>query len=137
MISRGELMKKEKSCGAVVIDNDKVLIVKHNLGHWDFPKGHMEKGETEEDTAIREVKEETNVDIEIDNQYRHVVTYHPKENVIKDVVYFLAKPLTKHIIHQQEEVSIAQFVSFEEAFERLTYDNAKNILRDLLDDMNK
>ena len=59
-------MTKEKSCGAVIFNNeDKVLIVKHNAGHWDFPKGHMEAGETEKQTALREVKEETKIDIHI------------------------------------------------------------------------
>ena len=53
----------EKSCGCIIIDKDRVLLVKHNAGHWDFPKGHMEDGETEIETAIREVKEETNLDV--------------------------------------------------------------------------
>ena len=53
-------MQKEKSCGAIIYNKNKeVLIVKHNAGHWDFPKGHVEENETEIQTAIREVKEET------------------------------------------------------------------------------
>ena len=44
-------MKFEKSCGSVVFFEDKVLIVKHNEGHWDFPKGHIEDGESEEECA--------------------------------------------------------------------------------------
>ena len=63
-------MKLEKSCGSIVIDNDKVLLVKHNAGHWDFPKGHVEANETEVDTAIREVKEETNILIEVNEKYK-------------------------------------------------------------------
>ena len=39
-------MKKEKSCGCIVMHKDKVLLVKHNKGHWDFPKVHVEEGET-------------------------------------------------------------------------------------------
>ena len=58
-------MKKEKSCGIIVFDNDKVLVVKHLDGHYGFPKGHVENNETEEETAIREVKEETNCDAKI------------------------------------------------------------------------
>ena len=56
-------MKKEKSCGCIVIDGDQVLLIKNNYGRWTLPKGHMEKGETEQETAIREVKEETNLDV--------------------------------------------------------------------------
>ena len=56
-------MLEEKSCGAIVYNNEgKVLIVQHNAGHWDFPKGHVENNETEVETAVREVKEETNID---------------------------------------------------------------------------
>ena len=58
-------MKFEKSCGAIVLDENKVLVVTHQAGHTDFPKGHMEGNEIEEETAIREVKEETNIDIEL------------------------------------------------------------------------
>ena len=66
----------EKSCGAIIIhktnkDNYKVLLVKnHNGRYWSFPKGHVEKGETEEETAIREIKEETGLDVEIVDSFR-------------------------------------------------------------------
>lgn len=129
-------MKKEKSCGAIVIDNDKVLIIKHNLGHWDFPKGHVEYDESEEETAIREVKEETNIDISINNKYRYMTKYSPKENVMKDVIYFLAKPLTKDIKVQEEEVEIAEFVTFQKALDLITYNNSKEIFIKLLDNLN-
>ena len=57
-------MKQEKSCGCIVLDKRTVLLIKHNSGHWDFPKGHVEGEESEVETAIREVKEETGLDIE-------------------------------------------------------------------------
>ena len=86
-------MKKEKSCGAVVIkkENDgiKFLIIRQHDDCWHFPKGHVEEGETEEETAIREIKEETNIDVEIDNGFRKVITYSPKAGVMKDVVVFI------------------------------------------------
>ena len=55
-------MKQEKSCGCIVLDKRTVLLIKHNSGHWDFPKGHVEGEESEVETAIREVKEETGLD---------------------------------------------------------------------------
>ena len=61
-------MKHEKSCGAVIIKNNKVLVLQQVAGHWGFPKGHVEKGETEVETAIREIKEETNLDVEINEK---------------------------------------------------------------------
>ena len=131
-------MRHEKSCGSVVFDDSgKVLIIKHNLGHWDFPKGHMEENEDEYDTAIREVKEETNIDITLDTRYRYVITYDPFPNVIKDVVYFIGKAKNSDVKNQEEEVEIVKFVSVEEAFNLLTFDNAKNVLKKILLDMNK
>ena len=61
-------MKYEKSCGCLVVNQGKVLMIQHNEGHWDFPKGHMEVGESEEDTALREVKEETNINVVLDSE---------------------------------------------------------------------
>ena len=56
---------EEKSCGCIIFDENKnVLLIKENIGDWGFPKGHVEHDETEEDTAKREVKEETNLDVE-------------------------------------------------------------------------
>lgn len=130
-------MKLEKSCGSVVIDDNKVLLVKHNVGHWDFPKGHVEDGETEIETAIREVKEETNIDIEINNKYRYITRYSPKENVLKDVIYFLGKPLNKETIAQETEISEVKFVDIDKAFDLITYSNGKDILNSVIFDMNK
>ena len=63
-------MAQEKSCGAVVFKRQKdgtskYLVLHYGAGHWDFPKGKQEKNENEEQTALREIKEETGID-EID-----------------------------------------------------------------------
>lgn len=76
-------MRKEKSCGCIVIDDDKVLLVKQNDGHTAFPKGHIEKGETEEECAIRETFEETGLKVKILNGYRYTQTYFVKKDVLK------------------------------------------------------
>ena len=65
----------EKSWGAIVYeirDHHKYfLLVKNKNGkHWGFPKGHIEVGETEEQTAKREIKEETNLDVKILHGFR-------------------------------------------------------------------
>ncbi|MFH1332713.1 MAG: NUDIX domain-containing protein, partial [archaeon] len=54
-------MIKEKSAGVIVYNNGEFLILQYTAGHWDFPKGHIEKGETERETALRELKEETGI----------------------------------------------------------------------------
>lgn len=129
-------MEKEKSCGAIVINkNNKILLVHHNEGHWDFPKGHIENRETEEQTAIREVKEETNIDIIINNKYRYTTSYSPKENVMKEVVYFLAQNIDEDKNPQLEEVSEVKWFTFEEAMNTITYENSKEILNKLKRDI--
>lgn len=89
-------MKFEKSCGAIVYRKtqnqiDLLLIKNRYGGHWSFPKGHVEGAETEMQTALREVKEETGLDISIQDGFRQAVEYFPKPNVRKQVVYFLGE----------------------------------------------
>ena len=129
-------MKQEKSCGCIVInDKNEVLLIHHNAGHWDFPKGHVEVGETEVQTAIREVKEETNIDVEVNEEYRYTTEYSPKEDVMKEVVYFLAKNISDNKEAQLEEVSEVKWIKIEEAINKITYDTSKEILIELKKDL--
>ena len=94
-------MIKEKSCGAVIykiIDNQVYFLVeKMQRGHYALTKGHVENNETEVETATREIKEETNLDVIIDTNFREVISYSPYEGCIKDVVYFIAKATSDDI----------------------------------------
>ena len=66
-------MKYEKSCGCIVFNEKKqILLVHQNAGHWGMPKGHVENDETEIQTAKREVKEETNLDVEFRNDRNNI-----------------------------------------------------------------
>lgn len=131
-------MKQEKSCGCIVInDKNEVLLIHHNAGHWDFPKGHMEDSETEVQTSIREVKEETNIDVEVNEKYRYSTVYSPKENVIKEVVYFLARNINDNKEAQLEEVSEVKWFKIDDAIEKITYDNSREILIELKKDLVK
>lgn len=131
-------MKKEKSCGCVVIHNGQVLLVKHNKGHWDFPKGHVEENETEKQTAIREVKEETNIDVQIFSDKRFVINYTlDDKEVEKDVVFFLAKPINLIPKPQLVEVEIAMWKDFDEAEQLITYENSRQVLKKVLETINK
>lgn len=120
--------KREKSCGIMVFKDDNVLLVHHNKGHWGFPKGHVEKDETEFETALREVKEETNIDAKILGDFRHVVTYSPKPNTIKDVVFFIGEALSFDLKPQIEEASEVKYVSINEAL-NLINDDVKDMLK--------
>lgn len=131
-------MKQEKSCGAVIITKEiadpKVLLIKHHNGdHWAFPKGHTEGTETEEETALREIMEETQLNVELDTQFRHVVRYSPYEGTVKDVIYFIAYA-AEHAIHrQEEEVLDSTWLSFEEALALITYENDRTVLQAAID----
>lgn len=134
-------MKKEKSCGAVIYkyENNKLffLIVKHNAGHYSFPKGHVEKDETEEETALREVKEETNLDIKLIKGFREKITYSPKENTIKDVIFFLANPLNENIKAQEEEIKQIAWYNEKDALNIITHQDDQNILKKAILFINK
>lgn len=130
-------MKYEKSCGAIVLDGEKVLIIQQKEGHWGFPKGHVEDGETEVETAIREIKEETNVNVKINEKYRYVETYSPKPDVEKDVVLFVAEKIGGSETAQEEEVQEIQWLTYEEAMKRITYNNSREILKKVWNDMKK
>lgn len=126
-------MEYEKSCGAVVYrkfhGNIELLLIKNaNGGHWSFPKGHVEPNETEEETAKREIMEETGIGVIIDNTFRHVITYTPKKDITKDVVYFLAKAINYDYTPQEEEISKIKWVEINHANTILSYDNDKQIV---------
>lgn len=129
-------MKKEKSCGAVVIkkENDETLflIIKQHDNCWGFPKGHVEEGETEEQTAIRETKEETNIDVEIDTNFRKVITYSPKEGVIKDVVFFIGNAISNNLVIDTNELLEAKWVKTEEAREYFYYEDTIFVFEEAL-----
>ena len=134
-------MRKEKSCGAIIykyVDNELfILFLKHNLGHWAFAKGHVEDGETEQETAIREIKKETNLDVTINSDFRYVITYSPYEGAIKDVVYFLATVNSDNIKAQQSEISEIKWFKYEDAISMITYDSDKKVLMEAIKYLNK
>ena len=128
-------MKYEKSCGCIIIDNGKVLLVKQNSGDWGFPKGHVENNETETETAIRETKEETNIDVEIDERHRYSIEYSPKENVWKEAVYYIAQKKSNECKLQESEIEKIEWLTLNEALPRITYDNTREILKKVIEDL--
>ncbi|MFA6843392.1 MAG: NUDIX domain-containing protein [Bacilli bacterium] len=125
-------MKKEKSCGGIVYKYHQnelyILMIEMNPGHWSFPKGHVEGNETEIETAIREIKEETNIDVIIDTKFRMVTTYNPTKEILKDVIYFVATPISDDIKRQVEEISDLKWIYYDDALKVVTYESDKNIL---------
>lgn len=124
--------REEKSCGAVVWRQSggvrEYLLVRHNGGHWSFPKGHVEGDETEAETAAREILEETGLTAEIHTDFRQQVTYSPKPGTIKDVIFFTAVPTGGREHPQESEISQLGWFPFAEAAECITYASDEEIL---------
>ena len=133
-------MTWEKSCGALVVRREKenynVLMIRHKAGgHRSFPKGHMEQGETEYATALREVMEETSSRIAIVSDFRSTVTYSPSPGVMKEVVYFLAFTTEQSIQPREGEIAEVEWVPIEQAESCLTHENDKTVFRAAMDRM--
>lgn len=133
----------EKSCGAIIIykaneNNHKVLLVKnHNGRYWSFPKGHVEKGETEEETAIREIKEETGLDVEIVDSFREVSDYCPFGRIKKRVVFFMAQTFSTDVKVQKEEIDSYIWVDLNDVHNKCTYDNDLRVIKKARDNISK
>ena len=128
-------MKNEKSCGCIIVNDEKVLLVEQvNSGTYNFPKGHMNPGETEIETAIREVKEETNLDVIINDQLRFPLSYVQKGTINKEVVYYVASITNINDLKPQiKEINKMLWVNIDKVYDTLTFDNLKNIWKDVLD----
>lgn len=126
-------MKQEKSCGGVIFREQNGLhkyLVLHSIqGHWTLCKGHVEGDETEHETAVREIMEETGLTVDFVDGFREVITYSPKPGVTKDVVFFLARARGGDIACQPEEVAEARFLPIAGALELLTHPSDRETLQ--------
>ena len=127
-------MQLEKSCGGVVFTREngevRYVIIRHRTGHCGFPKGHMEPGETEAQTALREIREEVGLQCTLMEGFRQQDQYPlpKKPGTMKQVVYFLAEYADQAICIQPEEISAVYLLPFEEALQMLPFLEAKRIL---------
>ena len=123
----------EKSCGAVIFTEVEgirlYLIELMQKGHCSICKGHIEKNESEHQTAEREIVEETGLSVEFIDGFRETIEYSPYDNCIKTVVFFLARTCSTEVKVQEEEVKEIKWLSFKEAIEALTFDSDKETLR--------
>lgn len=126
-------MKKEKACGAVVyrwnMDKLEILVIYQKKGFWSLPKGHVEIGENEIKTAYREIFEETGLKVKIDDGFRYVITYSPKKDVLKDVVFFVGEEIGGQLRPQEKEVNEVLWMDYREALNIITYDDVKVVLK--------
>lgn len=128
-------MRFEKSCGAVVYNlsgnSIEFLIIKHKTGdHWGFPKGHVEIGESEHETALREVNEETGLNIELIDGFIYRMKYSPKVGTIKEVVYFIGESENKDVKCQESEIDDYRWLILKDAVNIVTHENSRKLLRE-------
>ncbi len=134
-------MYDEISVGSVLynLDNDFniiYLILNYSYGHWDFPKGNIEYGESEIDTIKREIMEETGItDIKFINGFRQQISYRYKKKfklVNKSVIYYIAETKSNNVVLSFEHTDFA-WLNFNDALNRLSFDNSKEILKNAHD----
>jgi 8-oxo-dGTP pyrophosphatase MutT (NUDIX family) len=131
--------REERSAGVVLFRADaaspggRVFLLLDYGRYWDYPKGHVEKGEDDLTAALRELHEETGIDdAQVLPDFRHDITYFFRDRkrglIRKTVTFFLASTESSEITLSHEHVGYA-FLPFEEALARLNYPNAKGILQ--------
>lgn len=133
------MVLEDNSYGFVIyrIKNGEVqfLLIKHKQGHWSFPKGHKNYGETELDAALREVKEETGIsDLKILNDtmtFEEEYNYHFNRKPIKKVVrYYLGKVDSSEKVKTDNiEVTEYKWENFNDALKTITFENTVEILK--------
>ena len=128
-------MKEEVSVGIILfneMNKRKFLLLNYPSKHWDFVKGKMEKGETPHETAIRETKEETGIsDVEFIDGFEEEIEYYfyaENQEIHKKVIFFLGKTETTKITLSHEHLDFI-WLEFDNALNKTTYENAKNLLK--------
>jgi len=128
-------MIEETSSGVVLFrkENEKILflLLHYPSGHWDFVKGKIESGESPNETALRETKEETGItDVKFLDYFEEWIQYNFQFNgelVQKNVVFFLGETKTKDIKISNEHLNYT-WMDYYTAMEKITFDNAKTVL---------
>ncbi|HRR39455.1 MAG TPA: NUDIX domain-containing protein [Candidatus Paceibacterota bacterium] len=147
---------KERSAGAIIFrkeifleKKDKIyyLLLHYPSGHWDFVKGHIEKGESERETAKREIKEETGIkDVKFIPGFIEKINYFFYRNlndqkdpplsfnqnnkvlVLKEVVFYLAETKEKNVEISFEHIGY-EWLEYKEAIKKVTFKNAREVLK--------
>lgn len=127
-------MKYAKSCGIIpiYIENNeiKVVLIKQNNGVIGFPKGHVENNETEKETALRECFEETNLEVSIIDGFKEEISYYMSEyDSYKTVVFFIGLVKCFKTKIQESEVSEIFLTTFEDAYNQISFDDTKLLLK--------
>jgi len=130
-------VKRVFSAGGIIVKKDddgvKVLVTQHSKHKgWDFPKGHLEVGETSEAAALREVEEETGVKAEIVEKVGATQYFYYEEGVkaFKTVTFFLMKFIEQAEATTAFEVSDHKWLSPDDVEAQLTFADTKKLWAD-------
>lgn len=131
----------ESSCGAVVYRDIKgqvryLLIKNKRSAHWGFPKGHIEPGETKEQTAIREVLEETGIHVKLIDGFESISKFKIQNKIEKVVSIFVGTTTDTSTSIQPEEIDDYIWLTYDKALSLLKFDNDKAIIKQAHDFLN-
>lgn len=125
-------MKYEYSCGAILFrpmgDYNTYIIVKDRNNYYSFPKGHKEDGESDLDTAIREIYEEVGIHLQVHNDFRYHIEYQINEDTIKSVTLFLANIYNEPTQINDDEIQEVLELNYREANHIITYKEYRDAL---------
>jgi bis(5'-nucleosidyl)-tetraphosphatase len=135
---------REKSSGAVVFikkeEQIKYLLLNYAAGHWDFVKGNVEINETEKETVLRELKEETAItDATFIENFKEKIAYFYRRQgltVHKEVVFFIIETHTEKVELSFEHIGYI-WLDYKHAMEKLNFKNAKDVLQKAHDFLKK
>lgn len=129
------MIRREFSAGGIVIlkmeEGIKVLLIKDRYGHWTWPKGNIEKGESSKEAAIREIKEEVGIEnIKIIEKLGQVQYFYRLKGALrlKTVYLYICETKDSNLKTQKLELEDAKWFIPQEAIKRIEYKGAKDLL---------
>jgi len=135
---REGMSREECSAGVIAYCQDSergkrlYLMLQYPSGYWDFPKGRLENNESSLEAAVRELKEEANIEVKLEGKFEYTVSYDFRDRdgmlVHKKVTFFVGKALSDDVMLSNEHEQFA-WLSLGDALKLLTYHNARQVLQ--------